>query len=461
VRKRSQVRELVARGEALMEQGRYGEAERLLQRAVAVSRSIPGADTLESATALTQLATCLRSVARFSDAGPLYQEALFIAARASGHESVEAATIYRELAALEHAAGNWARGVPFAQTAVRLRRRALGADHPLLAGDLMTLAALLEGLRDFQTSERLYRRAIAILERAAGDTHPDIAVALNNLAAVQHARRRLKQAERLYRRALALDEARFGPGHPRVAFCANNLAALLAVSGRPREAEGLFRSALATFRHVFGPSSPTVGRCLENYAEVLGALGRREEAAARARQAARILGRLETLNHEGAVATATINPRLARFRLIVRRSPISRFGVFAEERIPARRRVIEYTGERIGRREASRRADPGQSYLFTMDGYWIDGAVGGSGAEYVNHSCEPNVRARKIGDRIVYYSRRAIAEGEELTIDYRFPADMDPVPCRCGAAACRGTINLTRRPEPGSRSGRRSDRSRR
>ena len=32
--------------------------------------------------------------------------------------------------------------------------------------------------------------------------------------------------------------------------------------------------------------------------------------------------------------------------------------------------------------------------------------------------------------------------GEELTIDYRFGKDVDIVLCGCGAAKCRGTINL-------------------
>jgi SET domain-containing protein len=39
-------------------------------------------------------------------------------------------------------------------------------------------------------------------------------------------------------------------------------------------------------------------------------------------------------------------------------------------------------------------------------------------------------------------SKRAIRRGEELTIDYRFDKKVERVPCRCGAKACRGVINL-------------------
>jgi len=38
-------------------------------------------------------------------------------------------------------------------------------------------------------------------------------------------------------------------------------------------------------------------------------------------------------------------------------SRIHRWGVFAQERIPARRKAIEYTGERVSRREAKRRGE--------------------------------------------------------------------------------------------------------
>ena len=126
------------------------------------------------------------------------------------------------------------------------------------------------------------------------------------------------------------------------------------------------------------------------------------------------------------------------------RSKIHRWGVFATEFIPAKRKVIEYTGERINRRETKRRADEREfTYLFTLDPYWtIDGAVGGSGAEYINHSCQPNLTSRIIKGHILYLSLRDIKPGEELTIDYRFDKKVERVPCKCGAAKCRGTINL-------------------
>ncbi len=136
-----------------------------------------------------------------------------------------------------------------------------------------------------------------------------------------------------------------------------------------------------------------------------------------------------------------INPAHARFPLTIHPSPIHRHGVFALEEIPAKRRVIEYTGERITDEQANKLNARKHIYLFSLnDGRMIDGAVGGSGAEFINHSCEPNVIAREDKGRIWYSSLRRIYPGEELLVDYRLDSD-DEYPCGCGAPSCRGKLN--------------------
>src|SRR5580704_12475076 len=98
-----------------------------------------------------------------------------------------------------------------------------------------------------------------------------------------------------------------------------------------------------------------------------------------------------------------LDPRASRFALKIKRSKIHRFGVFAMENISKRVRVIEYTGERISRHAISRRLEGEFTYIFMLDSYWgIDGAVNGSGAEIINHSCEPNLEAHIIKDRRIF-----------------------------------------------------------
>lgn len=66
---------------------------------------------------------------------------------------------------------------------------------------------------------------------------------------------------------------------------------------------------------------------------------------------------------------------------------------------------------------------------------------------FVNHSCDPNCElfyweedARNFeDDRLWLQTIRPIAAGEELSIDYAWPADA-AIECRCRAANCRGWI---------------------
>lgn len=143
------------------------------------------------------------------------------------------------------------------------------------------------------------------------------------------------------------------------------------------------------------------------------------------------------------IATPRIDPKFACFRLKLGPSGIHDLGVYAAERIPPRRKVIEYTGERISRRETHRRGFGERTYLFTLDNYWtLDGAVGGSGAELINHSCDPNLYTWVFKGHILYMSKRQIRAGEELTVDYHFSEKIEPIACHCGSSICRGTINV-------------------
>jgi SET domain-containing protein len=145
------------------------------------------------------------------------------------------------------------------------------------------------------------------------------------------------------------------------------------------------------------------------------------------------------------VRSPVIDPRYACFKLLIRRSKIHRYGVYAEEHIPAHRKVIEYTGERLNRRDAKNRDRGSYTYLFAVDNYWtLDGAVGGSGAEIINHCCDPNLISRVMKGHVLYMSVRAIEPGEELTIDYHFTPSGDGTKCFCGAKNCRGSIELHR-----------------
>jgi SET domain-containing protein len=138
-----------------------------------------------------------------------------------------------------------------------------------------------------------------------------------------------------------------------------------------------------------------------------------------------------------------INPKAARFRLRIGRSTLQGYGVFALEEILAGRRVIEYTGKRITRLKSWTILAPEDNYIADMNSRWsIDGRTGGSGAQFINHSCRPNLKWRCSRGRLYFYSCRKICAGEELTVKYRYQVKVRRIPCHCGARRCQGTLRL-------------------
>jgi hypothetical protein len=118
-----------------------------------------------------------------------------------------------------------------------------------------------------------------------------------------------------------------------------------------------------------------------------------------------------------------------------RRSGIHGWGVFATQRIPKNKRVIDYAGEKISTRESEKREAEylkrGHIWCFRLNSRWVrDAVVGGNVARYINHSCKPNCYVQIVGDVIWIRASRTIRKGEEITYDYATDG-AKIIPCKC------------------------------
>ncbi|MGI9106441.1 MAG: SET domain-containing protein [Pyrinomonadaceae bacterium] len=108
-------------------------------------------------------------------------------------------------------------------------------------------------------------------------------------------------------------------------------------------------------------------------------------------------------------------------------------GLFALESLPARTRIIEYTGTLVSNAEVEKRKTG--KYFFGVNTKWsIDGSARSNTARYINHSCRPNAEAFISGHRIWIWSKKNIKSGEEITIDYGeeyFADQIKPKGCKC------------------------------
>jgi uncharacterized protein len=141
-----------------------------------------------------------------------------------------------------------------------------------------------------------------------------------------------------------------------------------------------------------------------------------------------------------------IVPKFARFRMQIAHSAKHRYGVFALEDIPAGQPVIEYKGKRLSIKQAVRLRHPEDTYLaWISDGVYADARWSGSGAEFMNHCCQPNLQQKRVRGHLLLFSKRKIRAGEELTWNYHYPIKLRRIPCTCGSRKCRGTLRYVLR----------------
>ena len=137
----------------------------------------------------------------------------------------------------------------------------------------------------------------------------------------------------------------------------------------------------------------------------------------------------------------------------VRESEIHGTGVFARTKVPKDKKVIEYIGEKITKKESARRSialieknrgseTDGAVYIFEVNKrHDIDGNIPENTARFINHSCDPNCEPDVIKNRVWLISTRKIKNGEELSYNYGFDLDdYEKHECRCGAKECIGYI---------------------
>ena len=137
----------------------------------------------------------------------------------------------------------------------------------------------------------------------------------------------------------------------------------------------------------------------------------------------------------------------------VEESPIHGTGVFASINIPKGKKVIEYIGEKISKKESEKRSvqlieknqdslTDGAVYIFELNKkHDIDGNVSENTARFINHSCKPNCEPEVIKNQIWLRSTKKIKKGEELSYNYGFDLESyeDHI-CRCGTKNCVGFI---------------------
>ena len=135
-------------------------------------------------------------------------------------------------------------------------------------------------------------------------------------------------------------------------------------------------------------------------------------------------------------------PAYQKFDVVARPSAIDGLGVFAAEAIPARRKIGEIRGEHISVDAARIRATRSVRIMIVEVSAKtaIDFSKSADAMRYTNHACAPNARLCIRQGRVEFYALRAIATGDEITVNYGETHHEGQLACRCGAPGCVGWL---------------------
>lgn len=313
---------LVQKGELVIEQGEYAEANALYAEAATFLRGAYS-DTARDVLDLDiKIAKLRRKQGDLASARQLLDDVVLRARRAAeaggGEDLVYSAKV--DLIELLDAQGEFAKAETIANEVLAYQSRSLGKTHPNTLSTLTALASvfrkqgrLIEAeatFRDAYESYRdvlgddhrstviaannlgevleksgLYDRAEPVLYEALqqgnkvfGETSPSTMVTMNNLALLYESQGTFDKAEPLYQSAINIFEKRFGPSHPDTIAVVNNLAYLYLLQQDYAQALPLFERVLAAWTDTYGARHINTFKALNNLARTMQHLGRLDEA---------------------------------------------------------------------------------------------------------------------------------------------------------------------------------------
>ena len=266
-----------ALGNSLMGQGRYADAEPLLEQALATRCSALGEDHAESIQARITLTMLRFHQGRLGEAEALARRAV---AGSEGHldEAHELRLLCRgTLAWCLDAQGRFGEALELATSAFADSERSLGAQHAITQSAGLIRALSLQRLNRIAEARGLYLELLERGRQARGDLDPYVLNVLACLGDLELASFEASAEER-FRAVADGGTVVFGRGHPLVLSARERLATLALLRGAVIEAERELRNLVADLAELYPASAKEVINARGSLAHAWVILGRGDEA---------------------------------------------------------------------------------------------------------------------------------------------------------------------------------------
>lgn len=242
----------LARASALIAEGKYAEAQALLEPLLPVLEWLVGAQGSYFSEVLNHLGVVYMRQGKDGLAEAYFLRALQICRKNQGEQSSSVGAILNNLGLLYKDLGDKPRALSFMEQGLRAREAALGPRHLDVAASLIDLAAVHTLWQSWDRAVPLLTRGLQIQEAAVGSEDSLVANTLISLAHLRFLQGNYEQAEPLQARALRIFEKRLGAKSPQLAKALGGAAALAAEAGDYERAEPLLQGAVTALEGAQG-----------------------------------------------------------------------------------------------------------------------------------------------------------------------------------------------------------------
>ncbi|MEL6445784.1 MAG: serine/threonine-protein kinase [Bacteroidota bacterium] len=262
-------------------QGDFAEAEAALLEAEALLEQTLPPDARDLVSLRSELAVLYTEQARHDEAEPLLLAALAVQRGASDDSSkADLAQTLTNLGTSYINQGRPEEAEPLYREALALDREVFGPEHVRVAIQLGNLAVLHDSRFEHAIADSMLTESLRIRRAATGNDHIQVATGLLMLGSIVRKTGDLERAEAALREGGDIFARLVGEAHPNTAVARNQLALVLRDQEKLDEALATQRAALPVFQQVLGPDHYYTVTTTCQLAELLLDSGSLAEAAA-------------------------------------------------------------------------------------------------------------------------------------------------------------------------------------
>ncbi len=220
--------------------GRYGAAEPLYRRAI---EGMEKTGDPELAAVLDNLGENYRLQGAYAEAEPLYKRAIALYKNQKNSKPSATAKAMANLATLKLETDQFQEALELYKKSLELQQKDLPAEHPHIGMTQGNIGTALISLKQFSEAQAILEKALKTLRNGLPSDHPYIALHENNLCIALSAQQKIANAEVHCLKSLEIYEQKLGPDHAKTRQAAQNILDMYILNGQPGKAEA-FRNKL-------------------------------------------------------------------------------------------------------------------------------------------------------------------------------------------------------------------------